>query len=296
MADVVSFGEAMLELSGLEPERCRLSIAGDTFNTAVYLARAGISVAYATAIGACPFSQRLTQALQAEGIATDLVARVPDRALGVYAIELDEDGERSFTYWRSESAVRALFSSAKAETVRSALLETKLLYLSGITLSLYTEDVRDELLRVLEKRKTEGLCTVFDPNYRPRNWSSAAVAQAAMERATSLATWSLPTFDDEAALFGDASPEATADRHRALGADEVIVKHGAKGAFIAETGWVAPQTVVTPTDTTGAGDSFNAAYIAAQLTGADKTTSVRFGHQLAAKVLSVSGALLPRNS
>src|SRR5947207_1752930 len=74
---VISVGEVMIELTRGPDGRYGLAFGGDTFNTAVYLARAGIDVAYATALGDDPYSDALLALAAAEGVRTELIVRVP---------------------------------------------------------------------------------------------------------------------------------------------------------------------------------------------------------------------------
>src|SRR5215217_5434044 len=106
---VVSVGEVMVEMARGDDGRYALAFGGDTFNTAVYMARAGIEVAYATALGDDPYSGRIVEQATAEGIGLDLIARVPGRMPGLYLIETDPKGERQFFYWRENSPARELF-------------------------------------------------------------------------------------------------------------------------------------------------------------------------------------------
>src|SRR5437764_3431151 len=106
---IVSIGEVMIELTRGPDARYGLSFGGDTFNTAVYLARAGIDVAYATALGDDPYSDGIAALASAEGVGTDTIVRVPGRMPGLYLIETDPSGERRFYYWRDNSPARDLF-------------------------------------------------------------------------------------------------------------------------------------------------------------------------------------------
>ena len=108
-ARVVCIGEVMIELTRGSDGRFGIGCGGDTFNTAVYLARAGIEVAYATALGDDPYSDGIVSMAAAEGIKTDLMLRVPGRLPGLYMIETDDKGERRFHYWRGEAPARELF-------------------------------------------------------------------------------------------------------------------------------------------------------------------------------------------
>ena len=106
---VVAIGEVMVELARGSDGRFGMACGGDTFNTAVYLARAGIDVSYATALGDDPYSDGIVSMAAAEGIETDLMLRVPGRLPGLYLIETDPKGERRFRYWRGKAPARELF-------------------------------------------------------------------------------------------------------------------------------------------------------------------------------------------
>ena len=131
------FGEAMIELSGVQGSQAKLGVAGDTFNTAVYLSRVGQEIHFATALGDDAFSGRILTALTAENIKTEAVLIIKGGTPGLYAIELDESGERSFTYWRSASAARRFFDAPLASQTTDDMRAAKTLYLSGITLSIF---------------------------------------------------------------------------------------------------------------------------------------------------------------
>lgn len=296
--NVVSFGECMLELTRTAQGDARLRFGGDTFNTALYMARLGVPVRYATALGADAWSAEMKAAWAEEGVGLDLVLTDPDRLPGLYAIRTDAAGERSFSYWREASAARTFMRLPGAERALEAMGQADLFYLSGISLSLFDDADRVILRTVAEAVRRQGGDVAFDPNYRPRNWPSQAVARRAIEEFSPLVTIALPTFEDEAALNGDASPEATAERWLRRGAREVAVKLGPDGALLADAGGVrriGTEPVATPVDTTGAGDSFNAAYLHARLSGLDAPTAVRAGHVLAGRVIGRPGAIIPRD-
>ena len=106
----------------------------------------------------------------------------------------------------------------------------------------------------------------------------------------------LPTFADENLLFGDATAERTVQRYLALGAEEVVVKlaaHGCLVAAAAQCEYLPPPSAVTAVDTSGAGDAFNAAYLAARLAGRSASEAGRAGNTLAGEVVRYPGAVLP---
>lgn len=295
---VRSIGECMIELSDLGDRGLGLAYGGDTLNTAVYLARLGVPVDYATALGDDPWSEEMLAFWAREGVGTDLVQRLPGRLPGLYMIKLDEGGERSFYYWRSAAAAREMLKAGEPDRLAAALHASRLLYFSGITLSILDKESRARLFAIVARAKSEGATIAFDSNYRKRGWPEVEAARAAMDEAFRLADIALPTFDDEQALHGDPDPEATVRRILALGASEVAVKLGAKGALLGAGGELRPMPAekVEPVDTTAAGDGFNAGYLAARLAGAEPEAAAKTATKLAAAVVRHRGAVIPRDA
>jgi 2-dehydro-3-deoxygluconokinase len=250
-----------------------------------------------TALGHDPFSAEMLAAWQREGVQTQLVFRLPGRLPGLYIIRTDAAGERSFHYWRSTAAARELFRPERAAAVAEGLAGFDLVYLSAITLGILDAANRERLFGVLETLRGGGSRIAFDSNYRPRLWADRAEAQDAVTRALRLSSFALPTFDDEAALFGDTEPAATASRLHDLGVGEVVVKCGADPCLVSlprqQPHRVAVERRVEPVDTTAAGDSFNAAYLAARLSGEAPAAAATAGHRLAARVITAKGAIVP---
>lgn len=297
---VVSIGECMVELARGSDGRFGLAYGGDTFNTAVYLARAGIPVAYATALGDDPYSSAIVDLARAEGIDTDLVAVVAGRNAGLYLIETSAGGERSFHYWRDRAPVRDIFKSELGLVIAVAANDASLVYLSGITLSLYDEPGIEALEALLKAARICGARIAIDGNYRPRGWggdSGRARARTIFERFFRLADIALPTFEDEQMLWGDRTVDDTIARLQSFGIAEVALKRGPQGALAIVDGRtldVPVPAAVTPLDTTAAGDSFNAAYLAARLGGQPAEAAVVAGHRLAGVVIQHRGAIVSR--
>lgn len=295
---VVAVGEVMVELARGGDARYGLAYGGDTFNTAVYLARAGIPVAYATALGDDPYSDGAAALAGAEGVATDLVVRVPGRMPGLYLIETDAKGERRFFYWRDTSPARELFELPQWPLIAESLIAARLIYFSGITLSLYSNIGIGRFLAILEKARERGAKIVFDGNFRPRGWKGdIARTRTVFMEALKRVDIALPTFADEANLWGDASPDATVDRMQAFNIGEIVVKNGPNSALVAAAAnreWVPVPEVVEPVDTTAAGDSFNAAYLAARLSGEAPAPATAIAHKLAGQKIRHRGAIMPR--
>jgi len=296
-ARVVAVGEVLIELARGDG-RFALGCGGDTFNTAIYLARAGIDVGFATALGDVPYSDGIVALAAAEGIDCDLIRRVPGRLPGLYMIENDATGRRQFHHWRAEAPARDLFELPDWALVGESLLKAKLVYFSGITLSLYSNNGLGRFLAVVEVARQQGVKIAFDGNFRPRDWKGdLSRTRTVFMEALKRVDIALPTYDDEAVLWGDPSPEATVERLQAFGIGEIVVKNGPNSALVAAGGnseFIPVPEVVVPVDTMAAGDSFNAAYLAARLTGDGPTMAASAAHRLAGKVIRHRGSIMPR--
>ena len=295
---VACIGECMVEFAQSHDGLFRRGFGGDTLNTALYLARLGVDVSYVTALGDDALSDAMLAAWRAEGIKTDDVLRLRSRVPGLYMIERDARGERSFLYWRDRAPAREFFDRADDATLER-LSRFDWLYLSGISLSLYGETGRARLCELLAAARKRGGRIAFDGNYRPRGWDNSGAARNAFNDILPLVHLALPTLEDEQALFDDADVSACLARLKAAGIKEIVVKRGAQGCLIDAEGSVfdvPPPDVVQPVDTTAAGDSFNAGYIAARIKGASPRDAAGAGHRLAAAVIMSAGAVIPREA
>lgn len=293
---LVSIGECMVELAPRADGGFAMGFAGDTFNTAWYLRRAlpeGWQVDYATALGDDRVSDQMLAFFADEGIGTDHVQRIAGAGVGLYMITL-EGGERSFTYWRATSAARRLAEDAARLT--RALHGARLAYLSGITLAILPPADRARLLEALAVARAAGTLLAFDPNMRPRLWPGLAEMRATISAAAAVMDIVLPSFDEDAVQFGDPDPAATARRYAAAGADMVVVKNG-PGEMVLRRGDLetrfTPPTAPDVIDSTAAGDSFNAGFLAALLTGHSPDQALSEGAALARRVIGARGALVP---
>ena len=286
------FGEAMLEYHS--HGGAGLRYGGDTLNTAIHMARRGCDVAYVTAVGTDPISNDLVAAWRAEGIDTAQVHRHPDRSPGIYAIHLDHVGERSFLYWRDRSAAREMFDLPEMKETLEQARECELIYYSLISLAVVGDRGRRTLLDLSYARKASGRAVAYDSNYRPQLWESAAEAQEVSLAAAGAATIGLPTNVDENQLFGQRqSMREVAERWRAAGCAEVIVKAGEEGCFYSGSGQntTFPAQRVETVDSSGAGDAFNAGYLQARLKGADVAAAIDSAQALARDTLGHLGAI-----
>jgi len=288
---VAAIGECMVELRETTQAQLSRGFGGDTLNTAVYLARLGVAVDYVTALGDDAWSDEMLAAWQAEGIGTGRVQILAGLLPGIYVIQTDPKGERRFLYWRDNSAAKRLFDHLDP----AALDVFDVLYLSGITLSIYDEGSRNRLFDMLGRARARGARVVFDTNFRLRGWPDLALARSLYGRMFELADIILASTEDLSLLFGEPG-EATllaqaADTEIVLRLDRPACRVLGKG----RDEIVEAEPVAQVVDTTAAGDSFAAAYLAARLGGAAPDAAARAGHQLAGLVVGHPGAIVPRH-
>jgi 2-dehydro-3-deoxygluconokinase len=293
---ILAIGEAMIEFAPAGEGLFKRGFAGDTLNTAWYLRAllpASFGVTYATRIGSDAVSNEFQHFVERSGIATDSISRDSERTLGLYTISL-EGTERRFSYWRENSAARRLADDF--DRLVQTIAAADLVYCSGITLAVIGETGRANVRRAVADARAAGTRIAFDSNIRLRLWPDERTARSAIEEFLAVTDVALPSFDDEANLWKDRSPEATVERLRRLGIQEIAVKNGASGStlFAAEkVAQIAAVPVADVADTTAAGDSFNAAYLAARCLGYSPNESCKLGHELAGEVVRHRGALAP---
>ena len=158
---IAFIGECMVEIrEGVNDQ----AFAGDTLNTAVYLARLLPAnqhlIHYITALGVDPLSVSMIQYFLEEGIECGKIRRFSDKIPGSYRIEVDANGERSFQYWRNQSAARYLLSGDAYDKELESLADIDYLYLSGISLAILLSHDRQKLMDGLRRAKERGSKTV----------------------------------------------------------------------------------------------------------------------------------------
>ena len=295
----ICIGEATVELARGGDGRFSLGCGGDTFNTAIYLARAGQPVAFASALGDDAHSERIVALAAAEGVGTDLILRAAGRLPGLTLVEADGKGGLRADTWNDTAPARELFELPHWSRIAEALTAARLIYFTGITLSLYSNIGLGRFLAAVELARGQGAKIAFDGNFRPRGWKGdLSRTRTVFAEALKRVDIALPAYDDEAVLWGDPSPEATIERLQAFGVAEIVVKNGPNSALVAANGardMVPVPDVVVPVDLTAAGDGFNAGYLAARLSGAGAIDAAAAAHKLAGEVIRHRGAITPRS-
>ncbi|MFH8132720.1 sugar kinase [Pantoea osteomyelitidis] len=299
---IAIIGECMIELSE-KGENIKRGFGGDTLNTAVYLARqvdaTQLSVDYVTALGSDSFSDQMIAAWQQEQVNTRLIQRLENKMPGLYFIETDAQGERTFWYWRSDAAARYWLDAPDSDAICQQLAQFDYLYLSGISLAILSAASREKLIELLKNCRANGGTVIFDNNYRPRLWSGQEEAQQAYTAMLSCTDIAFLTLDDEHLLWGQQPLETVISRTRAAGVQEIVIKRGAESCLIAcgDDALIEVPANALPAekviDTTAAGDSFSAGYLARRLSGGSPEEAARRGHLTASTVIQHRGAIIP---
>jgi 2-dehydro-3-deoxygluconokinase len=296
---IVGVGEAMVEFATVGENLYRRGFAGDTLNTCWHIAQLlgpHADVGYCTRVGTDPFSNQLVDFIAANRMDTTRIARDPERTIGLYVISL-AGAERSFSYWRETSAARRLADDLVA--LRAALVGCALIHISGITLAVIGEAGWQNLARALAEARDAGAIVSFDPNVRLKLWRDLDALREAMRGMLQATDIALPSFDDEALVWGDSDPDATISRLAAADVAEIVVKNGA-GEVVALAEGARTRTPALPVteirDTTGAGDSFNAGYLAARFVGMAPREAISVAQRVAGEVIGHFGAMAPREA
>ncbi len=310
MSKVAAIGEVMIELSPMITDAdnlgsntaqkkmaMNLAFGGDTFNTGIYLARFGINVDYITRLGTDDYSKQILALLSAEKIGTSLITQVNNACPGLYSITNSADGERQFNYWRNESPAKKLFDNTnQASELFEKLKDFDYIYLSGISLAIISKAARVALFKFLDSYRQQGGKVVFDSNYRARLWKNHEEARdvlADMYKKTDIA---LLTFEDEQELWDYELPQQCLDYCQQANVGEVVLKQGKDNVIVytnQQMLTVEVPAVDNVVDTTGAGDSFNAGYLAARIKGLNMMDAAKSGIDRAANVIQHRGAIIP---
>ena len=308
MSHIAIIGECMIELNGSPFGEMHQSYGGDTLNAAIYLNRSlpqrlkesySVQTSYITSLGTDAISQEMIKRWEEEGISTNLVLRDHKHSPGLYLIQLDDKGERTFLYWRNDSAARYLVQHPDFEKLSKELNKVDVIFVSGISLAIFPDEDRYTLLLLLKELRQQGITIVFDSNYRPKLWDSELVTKEVYQRAYQTTDIALVTYDDEQMLWEDKDPKQTVTRLHTLGVKTVVVKLGSEGCLVSETPEQEPTLIATEcvekvVDTTSAGDSFNGGFLSCYLTEGSMIEACRQGNTLAGLVIQHHGSIIPK--
>lgn len=298
---IAVLGEVMIELAPAGAGLLKTGVAGDTYNTAVMLSQLGADVCYATALGDDNFSTDIRRAMQRHGLTTSAVLTLKAQQPGLYCISNSADGERSFSYWRQQSAARQAFQSEVLfEQLLQAINHCTDIYWSGITLSLMSDGVLSRWLQFLQQLRNRGGRVYFDTNFRAALWQGRTGKLISYQAALLHCDYFLPSLEDCQSIWECESLTQALDQLQSLlpvsGPAPVVCLTAQQQVFWLEGGTIKEFSLKFSEqmlDATGAGDAFSGALIAAIQQGIAAPQAVPIAHQAASVVVQHQGAILP---
>ncbi len=293
----------MIELKEAGHGNYHRSFAGDVYNSCVYMQRflhrrhgGHCKVSFVTAVGHDSISDEMLVEWENECLDTSLVFRCDDHRPGLYMITTDERGERSFSYWRNQSAARQTMKLLRKRYDAETFPRADIFYFSGISMAILDEEDRAFFLNFVKDLRRLGVRISFDPNYRSLLWDSAVQARRWLEACYQVSDIAFPGLDDHQTLFGHENWQQVHTALLSYGVGEMVIKAGEAGMF----GWcdgAAFQLPFAPAekcvDTTAAGDSFSGTYLACRAEGMAPDKAVGMAAKVAGFVVSYSGAIVP---
>jgi len=290
--DLIALGEPMIEFNqhpDAGPDQWRLGHGGDTSNSAIAAARQGARVGYLTALGTDEFGDEMMRLWQTEGVDASRVIRDPTAHTGVYFVAHGPAGHR-FSYLRAGSAAsRIRPEDLPADYIAGA----RILHVSGISQAISTSAC-DTVFAAIAIARQAGVRVSYDTNLRLKLWPLArarAISAATLPQCDIL----LPSQEDAEALTGLADSDAIIDHYLSAGVGLVVLKMGKAGAIIAtpDRRTPVPGRVVQAVDATGAGDTFDGAFLARLLAGDPPLDAAQFANAAAALSTTGIGAVAP---
>lgn len=260
---------------------------GSAANTAAALARLDVACRFAGAVGDDSFGRFAVESLSEAGVDTGGVVVAPEEPTVAVLAIVPPDGDRLIYVWPPSGGAHGALEPSH---VVGAVTGSTWLHVSGICLRV--EPARDAVLAAMERARTERIPVSFDLNLRLENWGWEAGFREVVETAVEHADVVLGAASDEiGALAGIDDPVEAA--RSVAGADRlVIARLGAAGAVACTEDEVAAVSgfVVDVVDTVGAGDAFDAGFIAARLEGMNVTGALRWGNAVAGLTVAQPGA------
>lgn len=292
MIDAVAIGETMVLLDPLEDGSLdtvsgyRQRVAGAESNFAIALARLGLRAAWISRLGADPFGRLIRRCVASEGVEVH-AGDDPDAATGIYFKERRGPDSVAVYYYRTGSAASRLLPEDVPEDL---IRQARLLHFTGISLAV-PGTLPNSTLYAVELARKHGAQVSFDPNLRPRLWGEAA-ARRALEPVLHDLDLLLAGQNEIEVLTGETDQWRQLAKLRRRSIKLVVIKRGAAGALVASDDRVVavpPAPVDRVLDSVGAGDAFDAGFVAGHLNGLDLAECGKLGSAVGAAALTGTG-------
>ena len=295
-------GECMIEVSGdtdnLDKNQIKMNLnfGGDTFNAAVYFSRLTnklFNTFYFTGLGKDHLSEMMIKRFKYENLKTDLIQRIEGKYPGIYSIQTDKKGNRSFSYWRNESAAKEIIKKCELDYMEKFTNNTELFYYTGITLGILQPKDQNKLIKLSKKSKF----TAFDFNFRKSFHYNKIKSQKLFKKSNLSSDINFISFDDITEIFGQTDPVEFLNTFKRKN-NIIILKHFEK-IFYSEFNKIGSINVpiIKAIDTTAAGDSFNGSFLAFHYKNKNLSIGEKIlsSHNITKNVLKYRGAIIPKS-
>jgi 2-dehydro-3-deoxygluconokinase len=289
---IVSIGEPLIEFNRPREGDGRTwlqGFGGDSQNVAIAAARQGTSAGYITSVGQDWMGDAFLDLWKSEGVDASHVSRHPTAPTGVSFVTHSEAGHK-FDYLRKNSAASLM---QPADMPKDYIAGAKVFHVSAIGQAI-SATARETCSAAIDTAKAAGVKVSYDTNLRLRLWE-LETARETINATIARCDVALPSLDDSQQLTGLTAPEAIADFYLGLGAPLVALKMAHEGCLIAtpQERLHLPAHRVTAVDATGAGDTFDGAFLSRLLAGDDLESAGRYANVAAALSTRGYGAVTP---
>jgi 2-dehydro-3-deoxygluconokinase len=294
---LLAVGDPLIALMPAEPvavesaDHLTVFVGGAEVNTAIGVQRLGVDAAWLGRVGADPFGRRVVTALEREGVESTLVVVDPQAPTGFYVREWLPDGARRPFYYRHNAAGARLSASDWPQPWPPKLPTPSVLHVTGITVAL-SAAAEEALHAIVDRAVALGATISVDPNYRSALWPDTQRARTALARLARRANLLLLSEEDALVLFESADATAVFSATDDWNVADIAFKRGARGAIVRYRGReheVAPENAASEADPVGAGDGFNAGFLAATMRGLDAELAGRCGAWCGARAVENVG-------
>ncbi len=290
--DIVCLGEPLIEFNRPREGDGRTwlqGFGGDSQNVAIAAARQGASAGYLTSLGQDWMGDAFLELWKAEGVDASRVTRHATAPTGVSFVTHTQAGHK-FDYLRKNSAA----SLMQPDTLASDYIaKARFFHLSAIGQAI-SESACATCDAAVSAARAAGVSVSYDTNLRLRLWDLDTARQT-IHATAARCDIVLPSLDDSQQLTGLKAPDAIVDFYLELGAPVVALKMASEGCLIATPTerFRLPPHRVTAVDATGAGDTFDGAFLARLLAGDDLEAAGRYANVAAALSTQGYGAVTP---
>ena len=293
----------MIELNGdissLENNspNIKINFGGDTYNSAVYFSRLTnnkTNTFYSTALGKDNFSKKMISRFKNENIKCDYIRTDGENPPGLYSIEINEKGERSFSYWRDQSPSKYIFLGSKGKKLVKDINNADVFYYTGISAGILDEKQRKDLIKI---GSTATICG-FDFNYRSQLHYNKKVSQLLFNEINNRVDIHFVSFDDARELFKIKNP---LEIFEIINEKKNLILIRYKNSIIFKNKQQEIKTVTVPhgevVDTTAAGDAFNGSFLAIMNNNKNVPVeeNILISHSVTREVIKHRGAIISKN-